>query len=166
MEENNLGVLLPEMRLDFWDSLWNGQIKSPSALNRRLKVLELPTAAESPCCRCVLRLLHGDAYLQQRWRYGRDRLRVAVGNLLPREDSGVLYGVCRLTPRHIYVLACALPGTSEETLVEHATRDIDSLIRSMETYLNLESELKEIVPLDSLAKLLEKEPPAPETPAV
>lgn len=156
MEGNALGVLLPEMRLDFWDALWQGQITNVSALRRRLTVLSLPTDADAPCCRCVLRLRHGDAYLDQIWRYGRDRLRVAVGNLLPHED-GVLYGVCRLTPRHVYILACAMPGTDGETLRARAQRDIEALIAALEDYLDLESELKEIVPVDSLAKLAEKD---------
>ena len=132
MEANSLGVLLPEMRLDFWESLWNGQISSVAALSRRLDVLSLPVATEAPCCRCVLRLRHGDAYLDHRWRYGRDRLRVAVSNLLPREDSGVLYAVCRLTPRHVYILSCAMEGTSSQQLLEKTQSDIASLIDSME----------------------------------
>ena len=159
MEENSLGVLLPEMRLDFWESLWNGQLSSAAALSRRLNVLSLPVVAEAPCCRCVLRLQHGDAYLNQRWRYGRDRLRVAVGNLLPREDHGVFYAVCRLTPRHVYILSCAMEGTSAEELMEKTQNDINSLIASMEQYLDLASQLKEIVPMESLAKLLEKDTP-------
>lgn len=156
MEGNSLGVLLPEMRLDFWDSLWDGQISTPAVLSRRLKVLELPVTAESPCCRCVLRLAHGEAYLDHIWRYGRDRLRVAVGNLLPHEESGVLYGVCRLTPRHVYIVACAMKGTDGPALEEKARGDIGALIRALEQYLDLESELKEIVPLKALAELTQK----------
>lgn len=153
MEGNTLGMLLPEMRLDFWDTLWEGQIASPAALERRLKVLELPVSPDAPCLRCVLRLRHGDAYLDQIWRYGRDRLRVAVGNLLPGEDSGVLYGVCRLTPRHVYILACAEAGTDGPALAAQAERAIQALIGQLADYLDLESELKEIVPAPTLAAL-------------
>ncbi len=151
--ESNLGVLLPEMRLDFWDALWHGQIGNPSALSRRLTVLKLPVGADTPCCRCVLRLKHGDAYLDHIWRYGRDRLRVAVGNLLPGEEDGVLYGVCRLTPKHVYILACAMNGMTVAELEARAEADIGRLIDSLEQYLDLESELKEIVPVDSLTKM-------------
>ena len=153
MEGNNLSVLLPEMRLDFWDSLWNGDISNVSALSRRLAVLQLPIDAKAPCCRCVLRLKHGDAYLDHIWRYGRDRLRMAVGNLLPSEVDGVLYGVCRLTPRHVYILACATEGISSEVLAAHTRKDMDRLINSLEQYLDLESELKEIVSVEAIAKL-------------
>lgn len=152
MAENTLGALLPEMRLDFWDALWEGQIAGAAVLRRRLKVLELPVQEDSPCCRCVLRLRHGDAYLDQIWRYGRNRLRVAVGNLLPR-DHGVLYGICRLTTHHVYILACAMDGTDAATLEDIARRDIAQLIDALENYLDLESELKEIVPMQSLKAL-------------
>ena len=153
MESNSLGVLLPEMRLDFWDELWQGQISNASALDRRLKVLALPVRADAPCCRCVLRLKHGDAYLDHIWRYGRDRLRVAVSNLLPSEDGDVVYGVCRLTPRHVYILACACEGTDATALAARAHADIAGLIEALEKYLDLESELKEIVPARSIRHL-------------
>lgn len=154
MEGKRLGVLLPEMRLDFWDSLWQGQITSIAALQRRLTVLELPVSSEAACCRCVLRLKHGDAYLGQIWRYGRDRLRVAVGNLLPKENDGVVYGVCRLTPRHVYILACAARGQSSDALKEQVETDIRALMTSLEQYLDLESELKEIDTIQSLTALV------------
>lgn len=156
MEGNSLGILLPELRLDFWDSLWEGQIANTAVLSRRLKVLELPVGVDAPCCRCVLRLKHGDAYLDHIWRYGRDRLRVAVGNLLPHEDSGVLYGICRLTPRHVYILACAMNGMDAGTLEARVQADIGALIEALGQYLDLETELKEIVQLESLAELTEK----------
>ncbi len=153
MEGYSLGVLLPEMRLDFWDSLWHGQIATVSALTRRLSVLKLPLSADAPCMRCSLRLKHGDAYLDQIWRYGRDRLRVAIGNLLPDENSGVVYGVCRLTPRHVYILACAADDMHPDTLVERAQQDIGKLIEALSQYLDLESELKEIGPVEPLSGL-------------
>ena len=155
MEGNSLGILLPELRLDFWDALWEGQISNAAVLSRRLKVLELPVTADAPCCKCVLRLKHGDAYLDDIWRYGRDRLRVAVGNLLPHEENGVLYGVCRLTPRHVYVLACAMEGTDEKTLEVRVANGIQGLVESLELYLDLESEVKEIVPVMALSELTE-----------
>lgn len=153
MEGRSLNILLPEMRLDFWDALWNGQITNEAALERRLSVLQLPVSPAAPCCRCVLRLLHGDDYLDEIWRYGRDRLRVAVGNLLPPEEDGVLYGVSRLTPRHVYILACAVEGTDRETLEKKAHGDMEKLVESLGQYLDLESELKEVVPVSSLAEL-------------
>ena len=153
MEGHGFGVLLPEMRLDFWDSLWDGEISNGNALSRRLSILGLPISALAPCCRCVLRLRHGDAYLDHIWRYGRDRLRVAVGNLLPGEDQGVLYGVCRLTPHHVYILGCAMEGVPEEALLSRVKADVQGLIQSLEQYLDLESELKEIVPVESITKL-------------
>ncbi|MCL1965328.1 MAG: hypothetical protein FWF69_09795 [Firmicutes bacterium] len=154
MEGNSLGALLPEMRLDFWDSLWEGEI-TVNALGRRLSVLKLPLAADAPCCRCVLRLRHGDAYLSHIWRYGRDRLRVAVSNLLPGGEDGVLYGVCRLTPRHVYILGCAMEGTSAKALHARVEKDMKKLIDALEKYLDLESELKEILPMESIARLAE-----------
>ncbi|MDR0896534.1 MAG: hypothetical protein LBN04_01630 [Oscillospiraceae bacterium] len=153
MVESGLGALLPEMRLDFWDSLWNGEITSAHALERRLRVLGLPLGADAPCCRCVLRLAHGDAYLDHIWRYGRDRLRVAVGNLLPSEDRGVVYGVCRLTPRHVYILACATPGMDMAALQARAAEDINALTRALEQYLDLQSDLKEILPVPSIVQM-------------
>lgn len=155
MEGNSLGVLLPEMRLDFWDALWEGQISNTSVLSRRLKVLELPVSVDAPCCKCVLRLRHGDAYLDHIWRYGRDRLRVAVGNLLPQMEEGVLYGVCRLTPHHIYILACATQGMDADTLTSRAQQDIENLINALEQYLDLESELKGVDTVSSLSALTE-----------
>lgn len=156
MEGNSLGVLLPEMRLDFWDSLWEGQISNAAVLSRRLKVLELPVDVSSPCCRCVLRLTHGDAYLDHIWRYGRDRLRVAVGNLLPHEEGGVLYGVCRLTPRHVYILGCAMEGTDAAKLEKHAQQDVAALIEALRNYLDLESELREITPVAAMKDLTQE----------
>lgn len=156
MEGNSLGILLPEMRLDFWDALWEGQISNEAVLSRRLKVLQLPVSAQSPSCRCVLRLRHGDAYLDHIWRYGRDRLRVAVGNLLPQPQQGVLYGVCRLTPRHVYILACATGEIAPEGLQERVEEDIANLLRALEQYLDLQSELKEIVPMKSLSEMTEQ----------
>ena len=153
MEGKHLSVLLPEMRLDFWDSLWQGQITSVAALERKLSVLQIPVKANAPCCRCVLRLTHGESYLSQIWRYGKERLRVAFDNLLPKEE-GVLYGVCRLTPRHVYILACAAAGQDLDELKAQARRDIQTLMQSLEQYLDLESELKEIVPMDAMTELL------------
>lgn len=156
MEGKILGILLPEMRLDFWDTLWQGQITSVSALERKLTVLEIPVSIASACCRCILRLKHGDAYLNHIWRYGHDRLRVAVGNLLPKESHGIAYGVCRLTPRHVYILACATHGQESQILKEQVEMDVQSLMESLEQYLDLESELKEIIALPSMAALVQK----------
>ena len=156
MEANHLSAFLPEMRLDFWDSLWQGQITSLASLERKLSVLEIPAKANTPCCRCVLRLKHGESYLNQIWRYGKERLRVAVGNLLPKESQGVLYGVCRLTPNHVYILACAAHGQDLLELREKVESDIETLMQSLEEYLDLESELKEIVPVDAMIELLRR----------
>ena len=106
-----------------------GKISSQSALDRRLSVLQLPLKSDCLSCRCVLRLQCGDAYLKDVWRYGRDRLRVAVGNLLPKEDSGVVYGVCRLTPRHVYILACAMNETDGEAFAKRVHDDVARLHR-------------------------------------
>lgn len=153
MDARNKDALLPEMRLDFWDELWHGQITNMRALQRRLSVLALPISIEAPCCRCVLRLRHGDAYLNEIWRYGRNRLRLAVGNLLPGDREDIVYGVCRLTPYHIYIVACATGGQTVEQLADSAGEDIGRLIRSLEEYLDLHSELKEITPIASIAAL-------------
>ena len=155
MEGKHLSVFLPEMRLDFWDSLWQGQITSVSVLERKLNVLEMPIKADAPCCRCVLRLQHGESYLSQIWRYGKERLRVAFDNLLPK-GQGVLYGVCRLTPQHVYILACATNGRSADALTEQVHIDIRQLMLSLEQYLDLESELKEIIPMNALTELLRR----------
>lgn len=153
MEGKSREALLPEMRLDFWDELWNGQISSARALARRLSVLGLPITPDSPCCRCVLRLEHGEAYLDQIWRYGRDRLRTAVLNLLPGEEKGIVYGVCRLTPYHVYIVACDADGRGSEALHKSVGEDIARLIQSLESYLDLHSQRKEIVDAQSVAAL-------------
>jgi len=153
MERKIREALLPEMRLDFWDELWHGQISSARALARRLSVLGLPITPETPCCRCVLRLEHGEAYLNQIWRYGRDRLRMAVLNLLPGEEKGVVYGVCRLTPYHVYIVACDADGRGAAALHKTADEDIARLIESLESYLDLHSHLKEIVDVESVLAL-------------
>lgn len=151
--ETSKAALLPEMRLDFWDALWHGQIVSTRAIERRLSILELPIRVDSPCCRCVLRLTQGEAYLSEIWRYGRDRLRMAVMNLLPDENSGVVYGVCRLTKYHIYIVACATEGLDAEALSKKAGEDTEKLIRLLDEYLDLASELKEIVSVPTVAAL-------------
>ena len=101
----------------------------------------------------MLRLQCGDAYLKDVWRYGRDRLRVAVGNLLPKEDSGIVYGVCRLTPRHVYILACAMNGMDGETLSARVQDDVAKLVSCLDQYLNLSSELKEITAPEALSAI-------------
>jgi len=155
MEGKHLSVFLPEMRLDFWNSLWQGEITSVATLERKLSVLEIPIKVGAPCCRCVLRLMHGESYLSQIWRYGRERLRVAFDNLLPK-GQGVLYGVCGLTPRHVYILACASAGQDVQALQEQVSLDIGQLMQSLEQYLDLESELKEIISMEAMTEFLRR----------
>lgn len=156
MTENSLGIFLPEMRLDFWDALWQGQITSVKALEKKLSVLKLPISIHSTCYRCTLTLQHGDDYLEQIWRYGQQRLRVAVGNLLPKEDSGVVYGVCQLTTRHIHILACAAHSQTAPALKARLEKDIAALVEALEQYLDLFTTLKEMIPVESLVDLVPK----------
>ncbi|MDR1262720.1 MAG: hypothetical protein LBK46_04430 [Oscillospiraceae bacterium] len=153
------GAQTPLMRETFFQTLLDGLMHSQSVMRNRLTLLGLPGAADSPCLLITLRMINGEEYLREIWRYGRARLTMALRKFLQSQadqnaSDGIAYTLSGLRAGTMRLLACPLTPMSSEPLREHAMGYITDQINRVEEFLELELSVDAVEELDGLKALL------------
>jgi hypothetical protein len=155
----------PLMRETFFQTLLDGLMHSESVMRNRLNMLGLPDTADAACMLVTLRMLDGDTYLRDIWRYGRARLTMALRKFLqdPDEREGddsprVVYTISGLRAGTMRLLACPLAPASIDQLRGAAMSHVNAQVARVEEYLGLELIIESAEVLDGLKALLRKAP--------
>ena len=156
-QEGVLEDVLPLLQTEFYHSLAQGAPLTLQELRMRVAALQLPVVLDAPVCVARLCLPQGDTYLDEVWRYGRDRLEVALRNFFERDLPDVRYVLHVCTPREMKLLACPKRALSAQALQEHTQAHLARVCAEILEYLDLEVQVREICAYDSLAALCGKQ---------
>ena len=109
--------VLPILQSEFYHSLLGeAALPAPDELRARAAALHIRLALDAPVCLARLQLPQGETYLNEVWRYGRDRLALALRNFFERDEPDLRYVLGMLNPRQIKLLACPKAAIDGETL--------------------------------------------------
>ena len=133
--------VLPILQIEFYHSLLeDAALPPPDELRARAAALHLPLALDAPVCLARLQLPQGETYLSEVWRYGRERLELALRNFFERDEPDLRYVLGVLNPREIKLLACPKSPIDTETLRRRMTERLTQ--GRVETFEYLELEVK------------------------
>ena len=158
---------LQYLRDELMHQLLAREIPSPAELKSRLKLVRAQNiSTEKPAYLFDFDMPQGELYLDERWRYGRQRLESALrNNFIGRYADGIHYGVAMLSPRHIRLIACQSKGGKDESPqdCERRVRDyVEDKVSRIKQYLDLELELEQFTVLGSINEIADNDKPAEE----
>ena len=143
-------------RHEFFRRVIGGKESSPERIRRYLRLLRSRMDPTRPCVLMRLAMPEDDGYLPMHWRYGPDRLEVAMRNIFGAELNGMRLLVSVLENEEIYLLACPMleheaPAADEmeRIAVEHA----EWACEHVREYLDIEMEIDGVRRLSSLYDL-------------
>ena len=143
-------------RHDFFRRVIAGEESDPDRIRRYMRLLRSRMDPEKACVLLSLRLAEEGEELSDHWRYGPERLEVAMRNIFGAELSGMRLLVSVLDSEEIYLLACPMleheapeAGEMEHIVVEHATW----ACQHVREYLDMELEIDSVRMLSCLYDL-------------
>lgn len=155
-EEVRRDDVLPMLQSDFFSGILCGAGYTRRELDERVQALKLDIECDAPTALVSLRMPQGDVFLDEIWRYGRERLENALRNLFEREDAKVRYVLHVINPHHMRLLAVpgqVLDTQSVEALVhEHLQRAQEDL----KEYFDLDMDIRRVTIYDTFYALCEE----------
>ncbi|MDR3051405.1 MAG: hypothetical protein LBU67_06755 [Oscillospiraceae bacterium] len=155
-ERNSEAVLtdvLPLLQEEFYNSLLQGARLRQDELRARAGALQLSVDLASPVCVAHLLLPQGETYLQEVWRYGRDRLEVALRNVFERDLLAVRYALHVCNIGEIKLLACPKASIAGPALLAQTQARIQQAREDIDEFLDMELVLQSIHLYRDLAAL-------------
>lgn len=145
--------VLPLLQAEFYHSLLEGALLRDEELKRRVVELALPIALDAPVSVAYLTLPSGEAYLEQIWRYGRQRLEVALRNFFERDLPEKRYVLGVMSPSEIKLMVCPKLIEPGQVLVGDMLAHIDRVQTEIKTFLDLDVRTQSLVLYDNLEAL-------------
>ncbi len=149
--------VLPILQNEFYHSLLEGAPLKPDELAARTTALRMQIALDAPVCVAQLQLPRGEVYLEEVWRYGRDRLEVALRNFFERDLPDLRYVLGVKSPQEIKLLACPKADIDAERMREKVAERISSARAELREYLELEVKVSGLTLYPSLPALCARE---------
>ncbi len=152
--------VLPILQSEFFHSLLEGVHISSEELHARAAALHIQLALDSPVCLAQLQLPQGESYLDEVWRYGRNRLETALRNFFERDEADLRYVLSVLNPYNIKLLACPKSQVDRETLRRRIAERLANGREETMEYLELEVKVQTLNLYDNLSVLCGSTPMA------
>lgn len=131
-------------RHDFFRRVIAGEESDPDRIRRYMRLLRSRMDPEKACVLLSLRLAEEGEELSDHWRYGPERLEVAMRNIFGAELSGMRLLFSILRDERIFLLACPMLGREtppEEKLVDIVTDYTRRTIDHVREYLGISLEI-------------------------
>ncbi|MCL2810669.1 MAG: hypothetical protein FWD25_02130 [Clostridia bacterium] len=151
--DGTLTDVLPILQAEFFHSLLEDAPGPLEALRARAAALQIQLALDAPVCLARLQLPQGEVYLAEVWRYGRERLELALRNFFERDESGLRYVLCVLNPREIKLLACPKAAIDGEALRHRVNERLAQGCAETLEYLELEVKIKSVTLYENLGAM-------------
>lgn len=146
--------VLPILQAEFYHSLLGeAALPPPDEMRARASALRISLALDAPVCLARLQLPQGETYLNEVWRYGSDRLALALRNFFERDEPDLRYVLGVLNPREIKLLACPKAAIDGEALRTRVTERLAQGRAETMEYLELEVRVQTISFYENLAML-------------
>ena len=145
--------VLPLLQAEFFRGLLEDAPAPIDALRARAAALNIELALDAPVCLVRLQLPQGEVYLNEVWRYGRERLELALRNFFERDEPGLRYVLYVLSPREIKLLACPKAPIGGEELRRRVTERLAQGRAETLEYLELEVKIQSIAFYENLGEM-------------
>ena len=145
-------------RHEFLRALLSEKIEGEEEVRSRLQLLRSRMDPDQACVLVEIDLPHGEEYMAARWRYGSERLEIALRNFFGSEMNGMRMLTSVISPSHIRLLACPVLGSHHcEHHAESATgmvlQHAEESIEHVKAYMDLDMHISGIRVLPSLVHL-------------
>lgn len=136
--------LMQMWRHEFFRALIGGKIASESDTLRYMNLLRSRMDPTKAAVLIELASAQDDGFMQDRWRYGADRLEVALRNFFGAELAGMRVLVSVLPDNRIYLLCCTMlgeegpdPSAMAGIVTSHAQASIDHVHEYLDMHLSI-----------------------------
>ena len=147
-------------RHDYFRHVLAGDIHDADGMMRHLRLLRSRMDTDRACVLIQLGLPDDDGYLADHWRYGADRLEVAMRNIFGAELAGMRILVSVLPDERLFLLACPMFGAKAPALDEGMTdivmEQTQQSIMHVREYLDIDLCVASVKVLPSLLALAEE----------
>lgn len=141
----------------YFRELIAGRVPDAEAVVRRLRLLRSRMDPDRACVLIRLGLPDDDGYLADHWRYGPDRLEVAMRNIFGAELQGMRILVSVLPDERLFLLACPMVGEaapdSDDELTNAVLTQTRASIEHVRDYLDIDLSIASVRVLPSLTAL-------------
>lgn len=150
-------------RHEFFRKVISGREPNPARVRRYMLLLRSRMDPDRPCVLLKFDLPDDDGYLAAHWKYGPDRLEVAMRNIFGAEKDGVRMLVSVQEDEHIFLLACPMlyhdapTGDALESMVIEHTEEAISHVKD---YLGIDMRIASSMVAPDLIWLVENVFPA------
>jgi len=112
-------------RHEFLRALLSEKIASEEEVRSRLLLLRSRMDPDQPCVLVDIDLPHGEEYMAARWKYGSERLEIALRNFFGSEMNGMRILTSVVSSSHIRLVACPVIGSHHK---EHAAESATGMV--------------------------------------
>lgn len=152
-QEDIHGDVLPLLQNEFFHALLGGAKLTPEKLKIRMQMLKLRLDEASPLAMAQLRMPDDQAYIDQVWRYGRERLKVALHNFFDKELPKGYFVLDVMSLQEIKLLFCPVQPIGEEELLGMFYDHLTSAREEIKRYLDLGIQVDTVRVYENLASL-------------
>lgn len=141
------------LQYEWFHTLLGGAQMGEKELRARLAALQLPLSLHSPVVVAQLSLPHGQLYIEQVWRYGSDRLKVALHNFFDRDLPGALFVLDVMSLGEIKLMLAPKEDIGEKELLELFYEHLTRVREEVKGYLDLGIGVRTVGVYQSLAAM-------------
>lgn len=148
--EEMQGDVLGLLQMEFFHTLMGGARMAPEKLENRVRALKLQIETESPLAVAHMRMPHGQVYIDQVWRYGRDRLKVALHNFFDRELPQGRFVLDVMSLSEIKLMFCPREPMGEQAMLDLFYDHLTRAREEVKQYLDLGMQVTRVLVYDDL----------------
>ena len=156
----SLSGMMQLCRHEYFRKLLSGQVTDEAGMRRMLRLLRSRMDPDMPCVLMKLDFPEDDGYLAAHWRYGPDRLEVAMRNIFGAELQGMRILVSVLPDERLYLLACPMLGSQipeDESMTSLVVCHAEESIRHVSEYLDIDLKIASVTVYPKLTALISQQ---------
>lgn len=148
-DQRDLSYMMHQQRARWMRRLISGMEHSADDIRRKMLLHRCTMLPDDPCVIACLYINKDDAFINERWHYGQDRLEMALSNFFGYHHAGLAITVTVVSQEEVRVLFCPEQSTGQLDETDIA-RYVKETIEQIEHYLGLSLHLREIRSLNHI----------------
>ena len=140
----NEAEMLQMARHDFFRHLLSDHYADEEKIRRQMGLVRSRMDPDRPCVVLRLSTPDEDGYLRSHWKYGPDRLEVAMRNFFGAELHGMRILISILPDERLYLVACPMLGCEapeREEMLSIVRSHAEGVIRHVKDYMGIELDI-------------------------
>ena len=149
-----LDDLTRAMQGEFFCDLLRGAAYDREKIDERMLSLGMNSIdPKRPVAMASFRLPQGDYFLDEVWRYGRERLENALKNIFENGDGRMYFVLLIINPHHMRLLGLPRVPMTVQEVSDQMSSHLARCQTSLDEFFELSLSIKRIVPYESLYAL-------------